>query len=604
MTSSPILETVVADHRARLKGLPQPSGDPEDDRLRCDEYRGILRSYRRAVEGSSRIDDGEGALGQLRELAKEAMGHLGGGADLAATSLKDYDHKRFGPYLGVSDEGSAAAVIRQAALNSPKVRVAGLISPLVVGVAHDAERLGAIGEVAVGPDEYAKIRLACVGRILTSTNVGTRLNLRFYKRNPVVSIPAGTTADVVGATEVSLTQIFAPFLNTPDGKHRPLTVFIQFDPESRRSFANRVAILKALARFAASGDAADPAVHRLGFLIRIGFGERGERAALLGVNLARAARLAEVAIDGVVRKAADDLVSLPGLLNYLPPERLEPVLRRAAEKGIRVRPKNTVDPDTVARNVWASLAAARHMGLDLGKYGTLPLTLEECDQVIGQVQGWFSDWTAAPVFFLDQGIVSADRVYIGDTLIPGLHKWLKIVARHRVPVVLIDTADKSLGWRLLKEQAGDKGLLTTAQVRAIDKFAQALGVRALWAGGITLAQCLDFGRLGVFGIYVTSAAASSAPVPADEGDPMLAALKEPTYDGVSRAKLLLEAGFLAGRFKGTERGRGLERLAREFIRVCSASDAEAPTKAGEALFDGTCTAWDVHLKEKRISSDP
>src|SRR5207244_865568 len=182
---------------------------------------------------------------------------------------------------------------------------------------------------------------------------------------------------------------------------------------------------------------------------------------------------------------ADDFVSLPGLLNYLPPERLERMLRRASRKHIHIRPKNTVDPDTVARNVWASLSAARHMGLDLGKYGTLPLTLEECDTVVGQVQQWFSDWTAAPVFFLDQGIVSRNTVYVGETLIAGLKKWLRIVAFHRIPVVLIDTADKSLGWRLLKEGSESKGLLTMAQIRDIDRFAQRLGVKALWAGGIT-----------------------------------------------------------------------------------------------------------------------
>ena len=53
-------------------------------------------------------------------------------------------------------------------------------TPLTLGVAHDAERLGAVGEVAVGPDEYAAIRLACRGRLLTTTNVGTRVNVRHF----------------------------------------------------------------------------------------------------------------------------------------------------------------------------------------------------------------------------------------------------------------------------------------------------------------------------------------------------------------------------------------------------------------------------------------
>ena len=110
-------------------------------------------------------------------------------------SLKDYDHNKYGPYLGISDEGSAAHVIRDAALASPKMRAIGAGGPLVVGVAHDAERLGAIGEVPVGPHEYANIQLQCVGRILTSTNVGTRLNLRHYKRNPVVIVQKGPVTE-------------------------------------------------------------------------------------------------------------------------------------------------------------------------------------------------------------------------------------------------------------------------------------------------------------------------------------------------------------------------------------------------------------------------
>src|SRR5207244_10232878 len=120
----------------------------------------------------------------------------------------------------------------------------------------------------------------------------------------------------------------------------------------------------------------------------------------------------------------------------------------------------------------------------------------------------------------------------------------------------------------------------------IDRFAQRLGVKALWAGGITLTQCVGFGRLGVFGIYVTSAAASTAPVSAEyERDPLLATLKEPTYEGVFRAKLLLEAGFLASRFKGTDRGRSIEQATRELIEESHRSRDSASLTAKEgALF--------------------
>lgn len=294
-------------------------------------------------------------------------------------------------------------------------------------------------------------------------------------------------------------------------------------------------------------------------------------------------------------------MSLPGLLNYLEPEHLQPVLNRAKAKGVQLRPKNTVDPDTVARNVWTSLLAARRMGLALGKYGTFPLTLEETDVVVRHVQGWFGDWSAAPVFFVDQGILTADTAYAGDSVMEGLKQWLRVVARHRVSVVLIDTVDKSKGWRILKDPAHPtKGLLSAAEIHSIDQFAANLGVKVLWAGGITLAQTYQFGAMGVFGIYVTSAAASSAPVSAAyEADPLLAAMKEPTYEGVARAKLLVEAGFLAGRLKQNTLGREIGRLAHDLIDVLGSpgdfNERQARTKR---LDERVEVGWIQYLGEK------
>lgn len=573
-------------------------GSRAADRGLCDEYRAVLRTYEDLVTHGEPDAHPGSTVEHLRQLAKEAMLYLGGEADTWSTSLKDYDHERYGPYLGVSDEGSAAEVIRRAALDSPKARAVRSPSPMVVGVAHDAERLGAIGEVPVGPAEYAEIRLACTGRILTSTNVGTRLNLRFYKRHPVVVVPKGATAKALAAARAELRATFAPFRDTPDGKPRPLTVFVEFDRRSRRNFETRVAMLQKLVQHVAEGEITNPEVHQLGLQMRIGFGARGERAALLAVNMASAAGIDDVAIDGVVRKEADELVSLPGLLNYLEPEHLQPVLARAKAKRVRIRPKNTVDPDTVARNVWTSLLAARRMGLALGKYGTFPLTLEETDAVVRQVQRWFADWSAAPVFFVDQGILSAEVAYVGDAVVDGLKQWLRMVARHQVAVVLIDTVDKSKGWRILKDPAHpSKGLLTAAEIRAIDRYAAKLGIKALWAGGITLAQTYEFGKLGVFGIYVTSAAAGAAPVSgAYEADPLLAAMKEPTYDGVSGAKLLLEAGFLAKRLQQRDLGKAIGRLARDLIGVLdSGGDSADRRLRAQRLAERVEAGWIQYL---------
>ena len=168
----------------------------KEERALCDGYREAIRLHRDVVSTDVDIDktvDGQ----RLCELATLGMLHLGGEGDVHKASLKDYDHKRYGPYLGVSDEGSAAGAIRKAAQNSPKAVALKQRNPMILGVALDAERLGGIGEVAVGPQEYVNIRLACVGRILNSTNIGTRVNLRFYRRHPVVNVPRGDLAEAL-----------------------------------------------------------------------------------------------------------------------------------------------------------------------------------------------------------------------------------------------------------------------------------------------------------------------------------------------------------------------------------------------------------------------
>jgi len=547
---------------------------------------------------------------QLTSLARTSMLYLGGFPDPDSVSLKDYEHKKYGPYLGISDEGSAAHIIRDAALNSPKMKVLGWTDPIVVGVAHDAERLGAIGEVPVGPEEYIDIRLECIGRILTSTNVGTRLNLRYYKHYPEVYLGKGTTSELIKKAKRQLKYAFEPFVKTPDGSPRPLIVFIRFFPKVQ----NRTTILTELVRFVAKGEIAIPKYHRLGLLAKIPYGRKGKATALWAINLARKTGLKDVAIDGYVRSEARGHISSPGLLNFLPPGLVGPVLRHAKANGIAIYSKYIVDPDTVARNVWCTLNSARHMGLELGKYGTFPLTLEECDEVIGKVQKWFIDWTAAPVFFVDRGILDKERVYVRRDVVAGLKAWLKIIEKHKVPVVLIDTVDKSKGWRLLRTRGDRKGLLGPLQIQELDRFAADRGIKVLWAGGISLAQTYEFGKMGVFGIYVTSATASKEPVSIEyERDPMLASLKEPTAEGVSRTKMLLETGFLVSRLRGTERAKTLERTALSFIQSFdeltrlrkNGKDGEVKRmqresqRAERELVEKAVAAWKVYLKGKK-----
>ncbi len=594
--------------RALLKSTKRTKSE---DRRLSDNCREILRMYEDIFSGDARKKDRPSDKEQrkLTSLARAAMLHLGGDPDPSSVSLKDYDHEKYGPYLGISDEGSAAHIIREAGLNSPKMKAIGPADPIVVGVAHDAERLGAIGEVPVGPEEYTDIRLQCVGRILTSTNVGTRLNLRYYKHYPEVYIHKGTTRKSLAKAKNAIRDAFEPFVKTPDGRPRPLIVFISFAKEVR----DRVNILKDLISYTTNRKITAPKFHRLGLLVRITRSKRGQKVARQAIDLASRAGLRDVALDGFMRGAAKTQISLPGLLNFLPPSLVGPILRHAKAKRVSIYPKNVVDPDTVARNVWSTLNSARHMGLELGKYGTFPLTLKECDEVIGKVEKWFKDWTAAPVFFVDQGILSKERVYVRSNVVAGLKEWLKIVKRHNVRVVLIDTVEKSKGWRLLRTEGDRKGLLSPLQIQLVNRYAAKMGIKVLWAGGISLPQVYEFGKMGVFGIYVTSAAASKEPVSVQyERDPLLASLKEPSVEGVCRTKLLLEAGFLVSRLNSVKLAQSIDGSARSLIASIEELTQSAKhgstknpkqvwkdlQKAEQELFKKTVTAWKVFLKIK------
>jgi len=225
---------------------------------------------------------------------------------------------------------------------------------------------------------------------------------------------------------------------------------------------------------------------------------------------------------------------MPGLLNYFSPEQVDTLLLHAREKVITITPKSLLDPDTVARNVWSSLQAARNTGLHLGKYGLFPRTFKESDEVMGLIQRWFSDWTAAPVFYIDFPHLSENGVYTEKTILEGAKTWLDIVTRHKIPVVLIDTADKDRGRKLLKRNsAGRVGILSLSQIAGVDLYALKKGIRCLWAGGITLPQAFELNKLKVFGIYVTTSAAALKPVSASYArDPMLTAERELTCRGV------------------------------------------------------------------------
>jgi hypothetical protein len=545
-----------------------------------EQCRQVLAQYRAAVvKGKARA--------ALKARARDAYLRLGGDPHAGNVSLSQYDHVMYGPFLGVSDEGSAAPAIREAAMESPKARALSRSTrrdPLAVGVAVDAERLGGIGEIAVGPDEYAAIWLASVERVLITTNIGTRVNMRVYRREPRVIVRRDSAAALKQAKR-EIADAFRPFVQTPDGRPRPLTVFVDIPRFARLTRPRRQALLKKLAVFVASGKAAGkrtaPRGHALGLVAWVGRGPEGRDVSLAAIDLASRARLRFVLLDGVKRKAADRAISLAGLLDYFPPGIVGPLLREAADRKVQIRTANLPDTDTIARGVWAGLNTARSMGVNLGKYGCFPLTLSEIDHVVEQIQGWFPDWAAAPVFFVDQGLLREGAVDVERDLPRGIETWLSKVARHGVRVVLIDTIDKATGRRLLKKSSADKtGYLGPRQLERIEMYARRLGVKVLWAGGLGLRDAFEMGKRGVFGIYVTSAAATTIPVGGVYvRDPALAGVKEPSKEAVLRTKLLLEAGFLAKQLEGDPLGARIHAGADNLL---SALDQAAATRRAAA----------------------
>jgi hypothetical protein len=268
----------------------------------------------------------------------------------------------------------------------------------------------------------------------------------------------------------------------------------------------------------------------------------------------------------------------------------------AKRKKITLTPKNTVDPYTVARQVWPALQIARNFGFALGKYGLFPLTLDEISAVIRLTQSWFEDWSAAPVFYIDLPLVTSEEIYEESNILQGLKLWLHTVAEAKVPVVLIDTALKSKGRRLMKSHPSDsRGVLHTHEIEAIDEYATQRGVKTLWAGGITLEQAYEFGALGVFGIYVTSAAARDIPRGlSSEADPSQSSQRRLTRAGVKVAKLLLEAGFLAGNpsLKNTTVSTRIRESAKKLI---SGDTMGAASSLQSAVEDG----WRAIIKSRK-----
>lgn len=474
-----------------------------------------------------------------------------------SVSLRDYDSERFGPFLGISDEGSAAEAIAEAAIASPKALALGTPDPLAVGIGHDAERLGSLGEVPVGPNEYERIRAGSQGRVLLTTNVGSHVARWHYRQPDCLEVSDGQASVSVGAWA----REHGAGMSARDPQP---WLRMRLDPAISRDAklaAVRAAAAEASVALAVSAEEDIDAGHE-------------------AISLAAEGGAKAVVVGGKVLAPSEARPASPGLLNYFSPVQVKSLLEDADRHAIAIEPAFKVDTDSVANQVWAGLFAAREMGLHLGKYGLFPLTLQEAKGVIEQVQGWLADWSAAPAIYLDVPTIDGEHVYeLADASLAA-RRWLKVAADAGAPVVLIDTVEKFRGLHLIKrEDADDKGILTWSDIDELQSLAAELEVKILWAGGIGLDQLYDLGRKHPFGVYVTSAVSDTLPPKPDEHDIGLLGIKEPNPEMILRAKLLLEAGF----FEESEVKAELESGAQ--------GDVADPAKSVEVLEK----RWGLHL---------
>jgi hypothetical protein len=480
--------------------------------------------------------------------------------------LAEYDSDRYGPLFAVSDEGSAGPVILDAALSSAKA-AAGASSPFRLGVILDGERMTSAGEVPIGPPEYGALSAGAAGQLLLTTNVGTRINVRLTGQLPEFPALEKSAEAVIAA--------FHQFLDTPDRRPRPLTVRLQLDPGA--DCTRLAALAGKLDEARKKGEIGSPDTHQLSVLVS--FKEEIATDAQLEQSeaiIAAAADLGipEVAIDGAQLAYARRRWGAQGLLNVLSVPASNRLLKFATARGVRLRPRYQVDVNSAARTIWTGLEAARANGFDAGKYGLLPLTLEEQAQVIELITQWTSGWTAIPAFYVDTPLVTATEVFDVGQCEVAARRWLKLARGAGATTVLFDAPDRVNPRRLVHGSDSPDGVLTPDQIEALRDYGELLGVRILWSGGITAAQAFDLARRRVFGIFSTSSTAAKIAVTAQfDQDPRLAAENEPTESGVRRMHAIIQGGFLSSRMG--ELHEGLARELETFTTNLVASGGEA-----------------------------
>jgi hypothetical protein len=466
-------------------------------------------------------------------------------------SLIQYDADRLGPLFAVSDEGSAGTLVVKAAYASAKAKAMSPITAAKLGVALDGERMTSAGEVPIGPIEYEQLSDAAAGKLFLTTNVGVRVNARLSQQLPEFPLTEKSQSDPKFFENILAT--FAPFVQTPDGHPRPLTIRLSIDPKAPVKSLKAIAAKIEGARKENKIGKAE--LHQVTVLIAFENMITGDDQIQLieGImDLTKEAGFPELALDAELRETARRHLGVQSLLNILDPDHLRRLLKSAQQRGLRLTYRYHLDVESAARTIWTGLHTARANGFSAGKYGLVPMTLEEQATTIEMITRWTTGWSAVPAFYVDTPLLTQNEVFDVNQAKDAAKIWLKTARGAGVKVVLFDCPDRVSPRRLLRQPdvPNDIGILSLADVDEILSYAKDLGVSILWSGGITSRQAFELAQRRVFGIFTTSSTAAKIAVTAEfEDDPRLASENEPTDLGVRRIHAVIQGGFLSTALK-------------------------------------------------------
>jgi len=525
--------------------------------------------------------------------------------DIRPFSLASYRSDIYGPLFAVSDEGRAGQIIVKAAYSSAKARALWPLHPVDLGVALDGERMTSAGEVPIGPEEYAELNASAAGRLVCTTNVGVRVNSRLNQRLPEFPVTASSATDRKW-TDAILAS-FAPFLHTPDGHPRPLTVRLSITPDTEASVL--AAAVEALNKERSAGRIGAAEVHTLSALLvfnELISAEEDMRCIEKAIEASAHAGLRELAIDGEVREASRRRLGIQSLLNVLELEALQRLLTFAERSGVHLTYRYQLDVDSAARTIWTGLHTAQMNGFSAGKYGMVPMTLEEQARTVEAITRWTRGWTAVPAFYVDTPLLTAREVYGDSRCEEAAMVWLKMARGGGAQIVLFDSPDRVNPRHLVRQPnvANDTGVLTVEAIDRISKYAMELGVSVLWSGGISSHQAFELAKRRVFGIFSTSSTATKVAVTAEfERDPRLAAENEPTEFGVRRIHAVIQAGFLASALneRDPELAKKIETKTGQLLNA--EQDAVRSTAELALLDDELIHGWQVLRGAEKTTFD-